>query len=89
MAAGRSMAVYAYGEAARLLEQALQVQEVLAPDDRAKRCDLLLALGDALMPAGEPKRVYDTVLPEALALAEAIGRPRPTLAHLSNGPRSS
>ena len=72
MAAGRSMAVYAYGEAARLLEQALQVQEVLAPDDRAKRCDLLLALGDALMPAGEPKRVYDTVLPEALALAEAI-----------------
>ena len=72
MAAGRSMAVYAYGEAARLLEQALQVQEVLAPDDRAKRCDLLLALGDALMPAGEPKRVYDTMLPEALALAEAI-----------------
>ena len=72
MAAERAMGVYAYGEAARLLEQALQVQEVLSPDDRTKRCDLLLALGEALMPAGEPRRVYDTVAPEAFALAEAI-----------------
>ena len=72
MAAERSMAVYAYGEASRLLEQALQVQEVLDPDDKLKRCDLLLTLGEALMPAGEPKRVMDAIAPEAFTLAEAV-----------------
>ncbi len=72
VAAEQAIGVYAYGEAARLLAQALQVQEVLAPDDRARRCDLLLALGGALTPAGEPRRVYDTVAPEAFALAEAM-----------------
>ena len=72
MAARNAQSVYAYGEAARLLEQALQVQEVLAPDDKAKRCDLLLALGEALMPASEPRRVLEEMAPEAFALAEAI-----------------
>ena len=72
MAVERSIAVYAYGEASRLLEQALQVQEVLDPDDKATRCDLLLTLGDALMPAGEPRRVMDAVAPEAFTLAETI-----------------
>ena len=41
--------VYAYGEAASHLERCLAVQEVLDPDDKAKRCDLLLALGEALI----------------------------------------
>ena len=72
MAAGRAMSVFDYGEASRLLEQALQVQEVLDPDDKIKRCDLLLALGEALMPAGDPQRVFEAVAPEALALAEAL-----------------
>ncbi len=65
------MAVYAYGEAARHLERALEVQDVLDPDDRGKRCDLLLALGEALMPAGEPLRAANEVASEAFALAEA------------------
>ena len=72
MAAERAMSVYAYGEAVRLLEQALQVQEVLDPDDKAKRCDLLLALGDAVIPAGEPLRAAETLAPEAFALADAL-----------------
>jgi len=71
-AAGRALAVYAYGEAARHIEQALDVQEVLDPDEKAKRCDLLLALGEALLPAGEPARVFETVALQALALAEAL-----------------
>ena len=71
-AARRAVSVYAYGEAARLLEQALDVQEVLDPDDKGRRCDLLLALADALLAAGEPRRVLDAVAPEALALAEAL-----------------
>ena len=73
MAAERALAVYAYGEAVRLLEQALKVQEVLDPDDKAKRCDLLVALADALIYTSEPRRALDVELPEALSLAEAIG----------------
>ena len=72
MAARRAKSVYAWSEAARLLDQALQVQEVLNPDDKARRCDLLLDLGDALLPAGEGGRVVETVAPEAFALAEAL-----------------
>jgi tetratricopeptide (TPR) repeat protein len=72
MAAKRATDVYAYGEAVRLLEQALKVQEVLDPEDKAKRCDLLLALGGALILAGENRRVIDTEAPQALSLAEAI-----------------
>jgi tetratricopeptide (TPR) repeat protein len=72
MAAKRAMDVYAYGEAVRLLEQALKVQEILDPEDKAKRCDLLLALGDALILAGEHQRVVNIEAPQALSLAEAI-----------------
>ena len=81
LAAERALGVYAYGEAVRHLEQALAVQEVLDPDDAAKRCDLLLALGEALIPAGEPQRAAESVAPQALALAEALGdRSRASLA---------
>ena len=72
MAAHRALSVYAYGEAVRLLEQALKVQEVMYPEDKAKRCDLLLALGDAFILAGETRRVVDIEAPQALSLAEAI-----------------
>jgi len=71
MAAQRALSVYAYGEAVRLLEQALKVQEVMDPEDKAKQCDLLLALGDAFILAGETRRVVD-IAPQALSLAEAI-----------------
>ncbi len=73
MAAQRAINVYAYGEAARLLEQALKVQEVLDPEDREKRCDLLLPLGSVVEYSGQPRRALDVELPEAFALAEAIG----------------
>jgi tetratricopeptide (TPR) repeat protein len=75
MAARRATEVYAYGEAVRLLEQALKVQEVLDPDNKAKRCDLLLALGDALLLASDYRGVVDVIeteAPQAFSLAEAI-----------------
>jgi len=72
LAAQRALAVYAYGEAARHLEQALAVQEVLDPDDSAKRCDLLLALGDALVSLGNITRAVEIVAPEALRLADGL-----------------
>ena len=81
IAATRAMGVFAYGEAARHFEDALKAQDVLDPDNKLKRCDLLLALGEALMPAGEPRRVSETVAPEAVTLAETLGdRDRASLA---------
>jgi tetratricopeptide (TPR) repeat protein len=73
MAAKRATDVYAYGEAVRLLEQALKVQKVLNPDDKGNICDLLLDLGDALSLAGEARRALDVELQEAFSLAESIG----------------
>jgi tetratricopeptide (TPR) repeat protein len=72
-AAQRAMSVYAYAEAASHLERCLAVQEVLDPYDKSKRCDLLLALGEALMPAGEPLRVGREIALEAFQLAETLG----------------
>jgi eukaryotic-like serine/threonine-protein kinase len=73
LGAHRANAVYAYGEAARLLEQAIDVQEVLNPDDTGKRCDLLIALGTALMPSGAPLRAADEAAERTFALAESGG----------------
>ncbi len=72
MAAKRSLDVYAYGEAVRLLEQALKVQKVLNPDDEEKICDLLLDLADALTLGGEAKRALEAELEEAFSLAQSI-----------------
>jgi eukaryotic-like serine/threonine-protein kinase len=73
LAGQRAASVYAHGEAARLLEQALQVQDVLDPSNDAKRYDLMDALADALLSAGEPKRVSDEIAPDMFAIAERTG----------------
>ena len=73
LAARRATDVFAYGEAARQLERTLVVLDLADPEDESKRCDLLLALGQALWPAGETERVIAHVAPDALALAEKQG----------------
>jgi tetratricopeptide (TPR) repeat protein len=73
MAARRATDVYSYGEAARLLEQALKVQEVLDPEEKLKRCDLLLALGWARFYNHEYRHIMENEAPAALALAEGAG----------------
>jgi tetratricopeptide (TPR) repeat protein len=73
MAARRATDVYSYGEAVRLLEQALKVQEVLDAEDKLKRCDLLLALSWARLHNHEYRRILDNEAPAALALAEEVG----------------
>jgi tetratricopeptide (TPR) repeat protein/archaellum biogenesis ATPase FlaH len=72
MAARRATNVYSYGEAVRLLEQALKVQDVLDPEDSLKRCDLLLALGWARCYNHEYRHILDNEAPAALALAEGM-----------------
>jgi tetratricopeptide (TPR) repeat protein len=73
IAAKRAVSVYAYGEAVRLIEQALKVQRVLDPNDRVKLCDLLLFLGEYLISAGDPHRTFSSELQEAFSLAESAG----------------
>jgi predicted ATPase len=73
LAARRATEVFAYSEAARHLERALLVQELSDSEGQARRCDLLLALGEALWPAGETERVIARVAPDALTLAEREG----------------
>jgi DNA-binding CsgD family transcriptional regulator len=73
LAAKRASDVFAYGEAARQLERALAVQDLVDPDDQAKRCDLLLSFGEALFPAGETERVIAEIAPDALRLADSLG----------------
>jgi len=73
LGARKAMAVFAHGEAVRLLERALEVQEVLDPDDRSRRCDLLLDLAESLGPAGEPRRVFEEVAEQAFTLAGGAG----------------
>ncbi|HET8645989.1 MAG TPA: hypothetical protein VFO85_10890, partial [Vicinamibacteria bacterium] len=74
-AAEDAMAAYAWEEAARWWEAALEFQEMLNPDDTATaaRCDLLLALGRALIAAGQPRRAVDAAATPALSLSEAQG----------------
>jgi DNA-binding CsgD family transcriptional regulator len=71
-AAGQASQVYAYRDAVRCLEQAVEVQEIGNPGDVARRCDLLLALGRALTLSGAPRRTLDLAAPAALGLAEQV-----------------
>jgi len=73
MAARRATDVYSYGEAVRLLEQALKVQEVLDPEEKLRRCNLLLSLGWARFYNHEYRHIMDNEAPAALALAEGVG----------------
>jgi tetratricopeptide (TPR) repeat protein len=73
MAATRATDVYSYGETVRLLEQTLEVQEVLDPEEKPKRCDLLLALGWGRFYNHEYRHILDNEAPSALALSEAMG----------------
>lgn len=72
MAAKQAQQVYAHGEAVRIWEHTIKVQEALDAGDKVKLCDLLLALSEALINQGEPRQVLDAEAPMAWALAEAI-----------------
>jgi tetratricopeptide (TPR) repeat protein len=72
MAARRAMGVYAYSEAARLLDQTIKVQKILDPDDKEKLCDLILDLCDALYPIPDTTRIIEVEAPAAFSLAEEL-----------------
>ena len=72
MAAKKAMGVYAYSEAARLMDQTIKVQKILDPDDREKLCDLIFKLCDALYPIPDTARIIGIEAPAAFALAEKL-----------------
>jgi hypothetical protein len=86
LAARRATEVFAYGEAARQLERALAVQDLVDPDDPVIRLDLLLALSEALFHAGENERVIAHLAPDALVLAEGLGDRSRAFHHLCSRP---
>ena len=61
------MASFAYADAVRLFESALQ-----QPTDRSRRSDLLLALADAQMKAASGRRARSTFM-QAADTAKALG----------------
>src|SRR5262249_6514080 len=50
----------------------LKAQDVLDPENRARRCDLLLAQAEAMLPLENPARIASSVAEEAFGLAEAL-----------------
>ena len=53
----------------------MDVQEVLDHDNKLKLSELLLALAEALMPAGEPRRAVEDPLEKAFQIAEELSAP--------------
>ena len=72
-AAAQASDVFAFGNAVRQLERALALQNVVDPNDDVRRCDILLALGEALGPLGETPQVIERIGPDALQVAEKLG----------------
>ena len=62
-AGARAMAMLAYEEAVRYYEMALQRVERREPVDRACRCQLLIALGEAHTKAGEVSQAIENLAP--------------------------
>jgi DNA-binding CsgD family transcriptional regulator len=76
LAAAQAMRVYAYGEAARHLERALEVESVLDVREPLKRCDLLLAMGEAILCMEQVTPAVTGIATEAFDLAEQMSDPR-------------
>jgi class 3 adenylate cyclase/tetratricopeptide (TPR) repeat protein len=71
-AGDRAMKVLAYEEAAGHYQRALQALDLQAGPDAAERCDLLLALAEARMAAGEPEEAR-AQYQQAAGLARRLG----------------
>ena len=68
------MAQVAWEEAASHYERALQALDLEEKPDEARRCELLIALGDAQMMTGEPV-AGGKILQSAAGVARDRGRP--------------
>ena len=74
-AGDRALAEYAYEEGVRQYDTALDGLRILAPDDDASRCGLLLSKGRALAQAGNTPLAKETFI-EAAEIARRLGLSR-------------
>ena len=74
-AGDRALALLAYEEAARLYSVALETLELVHPPDEQARCELLLAVGESRVCAGEFAAAKTAFL-DAAAVARRLGQPR-------------
>jgi DNA-binding CsgD family transcriptional regulator len=72
-AARRALAVHAFADGARIARRAIDSFQRAGTEDRERRCELLLLLGDALNHTGQPRIAIDDALEKAFTLAEAAG----------------
>jgi tetratricopeptide (TPR) repeat protein len=82
-AGDRAAALYGFEDAVRLYRMSLEALEFKEPADDHARCDLLLAVGDALARAGEHAAAKATFL-EAAGIAKRVRLPE-RLAHAAIG----
>jgi DNA-binding winged helix-turn-helix (wHTH) protein/tetratricopeptide (TPR) repeat protein len=87
LAAERAHRLLAYEEAARQYEHALQALELRVPRDETRRCELLLALGDARATAGQ-RRAEHAAFDAAAEIARRLDR-RDLFARAALGRRGS
>lgn len=73
LAAGRASSVFAYSEAVRYLDQAIEVLEVLDPTESETRLELMIELQTQLLSAGESERILNDVGKRAFDLAVSLG----------------
>ena len=74
-AGDRALALLAYEEAARLYRMALDALDLAHPPDEQARCDLLLAIGEAEVRAGDLASAKGAFL-DAAGIARRLGLPR-------------
>jgi len=72
LAAAGAARVYAYHDAARHLESAIDMHASLDGGESARHCDLLLELAEVLVFAGVPRRTAEEVAPAAFQLATGL-----------------
>ena len=72
-AAHRAMSIFAHENSVKLFEQSIEMQEGLDSENKRKICELQLGLGDALISAGNPRRVLDSEAPLTLSIAQEMG----------------
>ena len=70
----RSIRLLAYEEAVSHYERALEVLDLTLPEEDGRRCELLLALADALWSTGEATTARETFL-RAAGIARRLGAP--------------
>jgi DNA-binding CsgD family transcriptional regulator len=68
--------VFAWDQTVHYYQTAIESLEASGIGDDARGCDLRLDLAAAMLPAGQPRRAVEAILPEAFALAEALGDSR-------------